>query len=42
MQTMKLDLIEINKLSPSSLWDLRVLSALITTLLGVINALISA
>jgi len=35
---MKLDLVEINKLSPPSLWDLGVLSALITTLLGVIKA----
>lgn len=35
---MKLDLVEINKLSPPSLWDLGVLSALITTLRTVIAA----
>ncbi len=35
---MKLDLIEINKLSPPGLWDLAALSAFITTLLAVIDA----
>jgi hypothetical protein len=38
MQTMKFDLVEINKLSPPSLWDLEILSALITTLRTVIAA----
>ncbi len=35
---MKLDLIAINKLTPPGLWDLAALSALITTLLSVIEA----
>ena len=35
---MKLDLVEINKLSPPALWDLGALSVLISTLLGVIKA----
>jgi len=35
---MKLDLVEINKLSPPGLWDLGALSALISTLRGVIEA----
>ena len=35
---MKLDLVEINKLSPPGLYDLGVLSALISTLLSVIEA----
>ncbi len=38
MRSMKLDLVEINKLSPPSLWDLGTLSMLISTLLGVIEA----
>jgi len=38
MWIMKLDLVEINKLSPPSLWDLGALSVLISTLLGVIQA----
>ncbi|MCF6275348.1 MAG: hypothetical protein L3J05_06260, partial [Robiginitomaculum sp.] len=38
LQTMKLDLIEINKLSPPGLWDLATLSALTATLLAVIDA----
>lgn len=38
MQTMKLNLAEINKFSPPSLWDLGALSMLISTLLGVIQA----